>query len=80
MFDFNPYKVKINLSKNHIFQMVNISVIFELYVQALFNSNLKLDRGRGWQILRLIRILDQKELLMLNLPIISLNSNSNEVF
>jgi hypothetical protein len=60
--------------------MVNISVIFELYVQALFNSNLKLDRGRGGQILRLIRILDQKELLMLNLPIISLNSNSNEVF
>jgi len=60
--------------------MVNISVIFELYVQALFNSNLKLDRGRGWQIPRLIRILDQKELLMLNLPIISLNSNSNEVF
>ena len=80
MLDFNPHKVEVYFTEHNIFEMENICKILKLNVQTVFNTNLKLDGLSSYICIWLIRVLNQKQLFVFDLAIVSTNCHSNKVF
>jgi len=80
MFDFDSYKVEINLSFHNITKMKDILLVFKLNVKTFLYSNLKFDRDWGFRRSSVLRVLDQKDLLLLDFAVVSSDCDFDHVF
>lgn len=80
MFDLNPHKVEINFPFHNISQMKDILLVFKLNMKTFLYPNLELYRRRGFWRSAVLRILDQKDLFLLDLPIVSSDCDFDHVF
>jgi hypothetical protein len=80
MLYLDPDEVEVHLAKNNIFKMKLVCEILKLDVQAVFNTNFKLDGLScdicgfcGW-------VLDKEQLVILDFAVVSFHSDSDNVF
>lgn len=79
MFNLNSHKVEINFPFHNIAQMKDILLIFKLNMKTFLYPNLKLYRRRGFRRSTVLRVLDQKDLFLLDLTIVSSDCDLDHV-
>lgn len=79
MLDLDPHKIEVHFPLDHVPQVEYVLLILELDMQTLLYPHFKLDGDWGLRGRKFLEVLDEEDLFLLDLAIVSSDGHLDEV-